>query len=237
VHASQDVVHPSSAWCPQGERCVKSRGPVHRHLEPLVGPVHVSRAYCYGISCCQGFYPLDAPLALAPGPHQCDGQQAAAPLGAAGPYDNTAQVLCVETLAAPQAQSPVMVRALDGAHVPTRPETARGRCAERQRPRAQRPRWQGQYRDAQGVRCSLLDEERLVYERSGQQGQTEQAMAAALRQSKEAGCLPDNRGRRCVVADGPPWSWKQGQAICPHAQQGLDSYHGAPHGHAVAAEQ
>jgi hypothetical protein len=57
-----------------------------------------------------------------------------------------------------------------------------------------------------------------------------------LRQIKEAGLVPDELVRLCVVADGVPWMWKQVQTIFPHAQQVLDSYHCAQHVHALATE-
>jgi hypothetical protein len=198
VPTYQDTAPQPSTTCPQGERCVKRRGPVRRHVATLVGAVPRTRAYFYWVPCGHGFYPLDKTLALAPGRKQCAVQQAAAQLVAAVPYD-TAHVLCteltgvplgtermhtrttqmangltvldvapsrreigpaVETLAARQQQPPVMGLAIDGAPGPTRPETARGRCTERQGQRAKRPRWQGQYREAKGLRCSLRDDER-----------------------------------------------------------------------------
>lgn len=148
-----------------------------------------------------------------------------------------ALVQAIETRAALEQQAPVMVLAIDGAHVPTRPETARGRCLERKRQRAKRPHWQGQYREAKGFRWYLLDGERIVHVLSWHQVHTDQEIAAALHQIQEAGLIPEDQVRLCVVADGAPWIWKQVQALFPHAQQVLDYYHCAQHVHAMAIEQ
>lgn len=273
-HAYTHESAPSSACCPQCAQGCKSRGPVRRTLDTMVGPVQVSRTYFYCAACHQGWYPLDTALALATGRKQFDVQQAAAKLVAELPYDTAHKLFteltgirlgtermhtltnqmaegltvldvapsrqeiaqAVDTLAVPHQQCPVMVLAIDGAHVPTRPETARGRCVERQCHRAKRPHWQGQYREAKGIRWYLLDEARIVHVLSWHQGQTDREVAEALRQIKEAGLIPDDRVRMCVIADGAPWIWKQVQPIFPHAQQVLDYYHCAQHVHAVATE-
>jgi hypothetical protein len=111
--------------------------------------------------------------------------------------------------------------------VPTRPARARIPGDGRRGQRARRARWRGQWRDAQGGRCSLRDGARLVPGRSGQQGQHEPPLGAALTPSPEASRIPAAPGRRCVVCDGAEWSWKQGQALLPQAHQGFASSHGA----------
>jgi hypothetical protein len=47
---------------------------------------------------------------------------------------------------------PILVLALDGADVPTRPETAKGRRPGRRHRRAKRARWTGAWREAKGFR-------------------------------------------------------------------------------------
>ena len=143
----------------------------------------------------------------------------------------------VTTIAAQPCRRPIRVLAIDGAHVPTRPATARGPRPGRQRQRAKRARWKGQYREAQGVRCYRLDGDRIVHGLSGHQVQDDQARAEALRQGREAGRLPEDLVRLCLVADGAPWIWNQVPAIFPHARQVWDYYPGAQPVHALATEQ
>ena len=57
---------------------------------------------------------------------------------------------------------PVMVLGIDGAYVPTRPDSAREPQKGPRRTRAKRARWRGQWRDAKGLRFYLLDGERIV---------------------------------------------------------------------------
>jgi hypothetical protein len=129
---------------------------------------------------------------------------------------------------------PVLVLGIDGAYVPTRPDSARQPCAGQRRTRAKRARWRGQWRDAQGFRFSLLDGERIVHGLSGQQGQNEEQLGEALTQVKEAGVMPEEQVRLCVVCDGAEWIGKQVQALFPHARQVLDSDHCAQYLHRVA---
>jgi hypothetical protein len=58
----------------------------------------------------------------------------------------------VEQRTAPQTWRPLVVRAIDGADGPTRPETAKGRRPGRKEARAKRARWTGQWRKAKGFR-------------------------------------------------------------------------------------
>src|SRR5919197_812194 len=58
----------------------------------------------------------------------------------------------IATVAAGQPWRPILVLAMDGADVPTRPETATGRRPGRQRARATRARWTGEWRATKRVR-------------------------------------------------------------------------------------
>jgi hypothetical protein len=58
---------------------------------------------------------------------------------------------------------PVLVSGIDGAYVPTRPESARGRRPGQARQRARRARWCGKWRDAKGFRFYLMDGDRIVH--------------------------------------------------------------------------
>jgi hypothetical protein len=132
---------------------------------------------------------------------------------------------------------PIVVLAIDGADVPTRPETAKGHGAGRKRVRAKRAHWQGQWREAKGFRFYLVDDDRIVHLLSWHQIQDEEALFAALRQVKEAGLIPEDQVRLCVVADGAHWIWKGVQHLFPTAQEILDYYHCAEHVHRLAAVQ
>lgn len=132
---------------------------------------------------------------------------------------------------------PILVLAIDGADVPTRPATAKGRRPGRRRQRAKRARWQGQWREAKGFRFYLVEGERMRHLLSWHQVQSDEELAAALRQVKEAGLIPEEKVRLCVIADGAKWIWKHVQALFPAAVQVLDDSHCSKHLHQVAAVQ
>jgi hypothetical protein len=58
----------------------------------------------------------------------------------------------IAVVATGQPWRPLMVLAIDGAAVPTRPETAKGRRPGRKKARAKRARWTGEWREAKGFR-------------------------------------------------------------------------------------
>ena len=129
---------------------------------------------------------------------------------------------------------PVLVVGIDGASMPTRPDSAREPGEGRRGKRARRTRWRGQGRAAKGFRFSLLDGERIVHGLSWHQVHNEEQRGEALQQIKEAGVMPAEQVRLCVVCDGAEWRWKHVQALFPQARQVLDDYHGAPYLHRVA---
>lgn len=132
---------------------------------------------------------------------------------------------------------PILVLAIDGADVPTRPEAAKGRRPGRKHKRAKRARWQGQWREAKGFRFYLVDDESIVQVLSWHQIQNDEELFAALEQVKEAGLIPEEQVRLCVVADGARWIWKGVKELFPTAQEILDYYHCSEHVHALAAVQ
>ena len=140
-------------------------------------------------------------------------------------------------LATGQAWRPIMVLAIDGAEVPTRPETAKGRRPGPQKVRAKRARWTGEWREAKGFRFYLIAEDRIIQVLSWHQVQTDEEAAEALRQVKAAGLIPEQEVRLCVIADGARWIWKQAQALFPSAVEILDYYHCSERLHKVAALQ
>jgi hypothetical protein len=136
-----------------------------------------------------------------------------------------------------KAQPPIVVLGIDGAQVPTRPETAKGTRPGRKKVRAHRARWQGEWREAKGFRFYLVDEDRIVHLLSWPQIQEDEDLFAALQQVKEAGLIAEERIRLCVVADGAPWIWKRVQVLFPTAQAVLDYYHCSGYIHRIAETQ
>jgi hypothetical protein len=143
----------------------------------------------------------------------------------------------VAAVAAGRWRRPVVVLGIDGAYVPTRPESAREPQEGARRTRAKRARWRGQWRDAKGFRLYLLDGDRIVHLLSWHQVQTEEQLGEALKQLKDAGLIPADQVRLCVVADGAEWIWKHVQALFPQARQVLDYYHCAQYIHKIAKAQ
>jgi hypothetical protein len=80
----------------------------------------------------------------------------------------------VAQVAAGRFRRPVLVLGIDGAYVPSRPESARGRRPGQARHRARRARWRHEWRDAKGFRFYLLDGERIVHVLSWHQVYNEQ---------------------------------------------------------------
>ena len=143
----------------------------------------------------------------------------------------------IEEMATGRLRRPVLVLGIDGAYVPTRPESARQRQDGQRRCRARRASWHGQWRDAKGFRLYLIDDERIVHLLSWHQVQDEAHLGAALTQVKEAGVIPEDHVRLCVVCDGASWIWKHVASLFSSARQVLDYYHGKEYLHKVAKVQ
>jgi hypothetical protein len=143
----------------------------------------------------------------------------------------------IAAVAMGQPWRPILVLAIDGADVPTRPETAKGRRPGRKKARAKRARWTGAWREAKGFRFYLIADDRIVQVLSWHQVQTDEETAEALRQITAAGLIPEDRVRLCVIADGARWIWKQARALFASAVEILDYYHCSEHVYKVAALQ
>ena len=143
----------------------------------------------------------------------------------------------VARVAAGRFRRPVLVLGLDGAYVPSRPESARGSRPGQARQRARRARWTHEWREAKGFRFYLLDGERIVHVLSWHQVQSEAELAHALNQIKEAGLIPEESVRLCVIGDGADWIWKSVETLWPSACQVLDYYHCSEYLHRVAKAQ
>jgi hypothetical protein len=107
------------------------------------------------------------------------------------------------------------VLGIDGAFVPTRPDSARERRPGRRGQRAKRAGWRGQWRDAKGFRFYLLDGERIVHLLSWHQVHNEEQLGEALKHVKEAGLIPEEQVRLCVVCDGAEWIWTRLGKLLP----------------------
>ena len=70
-----------------------------------------------------------------------------------------------------------------------------------------------------------MDEERIVHLLSWHQVQNEAQLGQALEQVKQAGLMPEDHVRLCVVCDGASWIWKHIKSLFPSARQVLDYYH------------
>jgi hypothetical protein len=143
----------------------------------------------------------------------------------------------IASVAAGRPWRPILVLAIDGADVPTRPEAATGRRPGRKKTRAQRARWTGEWREAKGFRFDLLADDRIIQVRSWHQVPTDEEATEALRQVKAAGLVPEAEVRLCVLADGARWIWKVAQELFPSAVEILDYYHCSEPVHQVAALQ
>jgi hypothetical protein len=131
----------------------------------------------------------------------------------------------VTEMAAGKTWRPIMVLAMDGACVPTRPEQAKGRAVRPRRTRARRTGWQGEWKEAKGSRFYLVDQARIVHGLSWYQVGSDEDVGAALKCVKDAGLIPEDRVRLCVMGDGAKWIWNQVTALFPTAVQILDDYH------------
>lgn len=132
---------------------------------------------------------------------------------------------------------PIMVLAIDGADVATRPESAKGSRPGRKKHRAKRARWKGEWREAKGFRIYLVDGERIFHLLSWHQVQNQAELATSLKQVKEAGLIDESLVRLCVIADGALWIWNQVKELFPTAREILDFYHCSGYIHDVASNQ
>jgi hypothetical protein len=143
----------------------------------------------------------------------------------------------IAQVAAGKWRRPVVVLGIDGAFAPTRPENARGRRPGHRRQRARRPTWKGQWREVKGFRFYLIDGERIVHLLSWHQVQNETELGEALKQVKEAGLIPEDRVRLCVICDGASWIWEHIESLFASARQVLDYYHCSDYLHRMAKTQ
>lgn len=251
--------------CPRCSKQIKSRGKHKRELETLVGKFSVERPYFYCIGCGQGFYPLDEALALSPSPKQYDIQDLGAWLASELPFETASEAYqrctgdtlsghhfhdCANRIAQElgildvcpskeqifakiaeiswgKRRRPVMMLAIDGAHAPTRPEPS---------PRTGK-RGKGEWKEVKGFRLYLIGSDRIEHLISWHQVGSDQELAQALQIVKDAGLIPEDKVRLCLIGDGAQWIGNRAQEIFPTAKQVLDFYHCSEHLHDVADAQ
>jgi hypothetical protein len=143
----------------------------------------------------------------------------------------------VASMAQGKKQPPIMVLAIDGAYVPTRPEGAQEPGRGKKRQRARRAQWRGEWKEAKGFRFYLVDQERIVQVLSWHQIQKDDQLGEALGQVKEAGLIPEEQVRLCVIGDGAKWIWNRARELFPTAVQVLDYYHQSERLHRLALAQ
>ena len=71
----------------------------------------------------------------------------------------------------------------------------------------------------------LLDDDRISHLISWHQIQDDKELAADLLSIKDAGLIPEDKVRICVIGDGAPWIWNRIREIYPKAKMVLDYYH------------
>ena len=84
---------------------------------------------------------------------------------------------------------------------------------------------QGKAKEVKGFRLYLLDGDRISHLISWHQIKDDKELAADLLKMKDAGLIPEDKVRICVIADGAAWIWNRIREIYPEAKLVLDYYH------------
>lgn len=252
--------------CPNCNRQTKAKSEkVKRDIDTLIGPVTLYRPYFYCKPCGFGFYPLDNALGLSNRKIQSDIQELEAWLAAEMPYETASETLercagvklsnhhahdvvneiaddihlldiCpdkahiqdkIDVLSEGKFRRPVLMIGIDGAHAPTRHEPS---------PRKGK-RGKGEWKEVKGFRMYLLDNKKMVHLISWHQIKSDKELANDLLEIKQAGLIPEDKVRICVIGDGAPWIWNRAKEIYPDAKKVLDYYHCSEYLHDLANAQ
>ena len=252
--------------CPHCNRRIKAGSKkVKREVTTLLGTVVLYRPYFYCKACRYGFYPLDDALGLSEKKIQPDVEELEAWLTSEMPYETASETLrrcagidasnhhhhdatneiakdlnildvCpskeeilrqIDLLSEGKFRRPILMIGIDGAHAPTRPEPS---------PR-KGPRGKGEWREVKGFRMYLLDGKRIVHLISWHQIKKDKELAEDLIRIKEAGLIPEDKVRICIIGDGAPWIWNRSKEIFTDAKWVLDFYHCSQYIHAVSNVQ
>jgi hypothetical protein len=117
---------------------------------------------------------------------------------------------------------PILVAAVDGAHVPTRPE-AESRSKKR---------GPGEWREAKGFRIYLIGQDKITQLMSWHQIVDDEQLGEALKFA--ATLIPQEKVRVALLADGAKWIWTQLKEAFPKGKEILDYYHCSERVHKVA---
>jgi len=101
----------------------------------------------------------------------------------------------------------------------------------------QKEREARRWKEVKGFRLYLIDEDIIEHVISWHQMAHNHEIADALRTIKEAGLIPEEKVRLCVVADGADRIWNRVEELFPDARQVMDYYHCSEYLHKVAAAQ
>lgn len=144
----------------------------------------------------------------------------------------------IEEAAADKTWRPILALAIDGAETPTRPESARGKGKGRKKARAKRARWQGEWKEAKGFRFYLVLKDSIEHLISWHQIGDYEQVYNALKEIKQAGLIPEDKVRLCILADGAHWIWDRiKEELFPNAKEILDYYHCSEYIYRVANSQ
>ncbi len=252
--------------CPHCNKLIKAMPrKARREIETMVGPTILERPYFYCKPCKYGFFPLDEALGLSARKKQHDIQETEAFLAAETPYETACETferctgldmsnhhmhevvreigqkidildVCpskeeiyqqINILGEDKFRRPILMLAIDGAHAPTRPEPS---------PRKGK-RGDGEWKEVKGFRFYLINGARIIHLISWHQIQEHQELAADLSRLKDAGLIPEDRVRLCVIGDGAPWIWNRINELFPNAKMVLDYYHCSEYVHDLAKTQ
>jgi len=252
--------------CPHCHRQIKAKSKkVKREIDTLVGSVSLYRPYFYCMLCGFGFYPLDDALGLSNRKVQPDIQELEAWLAAEMPYETVSDALercagiklsnhhahdvvkeiaddihvldvCpdkteiqhkIDVLSKDTFRRPVLMIGIDGAHAPTRLEPS---------PRKGK-RGKGEWKEVKGFRMYLINNDKIIHLISWHQIKSDKELENDLLEIKQAGLIPEDKVRICVIGDGAPWIWNRTKELYPDAKKVLDYYHCSEYLHDLANAQ
>jgi len=130
----------------------------------------------------------------------------------------------IDELSRGKFRRPVMMIAIDGAHVPTRAEPSPWKGK----------RGKGEWKEAKGFRVYLIDSDKIIHLISWHQIQDDKELAEALLTIRNAGLIPEDKVRLCAIADGASWIWNRVREIFPEIKVILDFYHCSEYIHDLA---
>jgi hypothetical protein len=260
-----DLLSQEHCSCPRCGKTLKRRAVHRREIVTLSARFDLERPYFYCVPCAHGFYPLDEALELSGSAKQHDVQELATWLAAELPFEvtedamnrstgiemsdpaihetvkkvssgldvldvcpNKGEILAkIAEFSEGKRCRPAMMLTVDGALAPVRSEPSpyKGK------------RGQGDWEEVKGFRFYLVDKDRIEHLMSWHQIGSADELALALQAIKDAGLVPEDRVRLCVVADGAAWIWNRIEQVFPKAKQVLDYYHCSQHLHELAAAQ